>query len=255
MEPNLLLQRELTRRCQANPSYSLRAFAKAIGLSASTVSMVLAGKRRLSPVTKKKIAGRLGLSAEDTHVFLDGDKPPATAKRPRDHRLVALDSFAVIADWYHLAILSLLELEKLELEPRLIARYLGIHEQEAKAALERLQRLDLIEQVRGRWKQKGAELAFDNTVSSAASVRFNRQILERAIQSIENDPFEARIASASTFEMSSRQVAIARSELKTWRREFSEKLRTSGRADQVYCLAVQLFPLSRKMETKKKENK
>ncbi|MGE0764547.1 MAG: TIGR02147 family protein [Bdellovibrionales bacterium] len=250
METHHLLQKELARRCQANPNYSLRAFAQALGLSPATVSMVLSGKRQLSKLAKQKVAERLGLSVEDRQIFL-GDRQNRSEIKAQNFHLMALDSFAVISDWYHLAILSLLEVDKLALTAPSIARYLGIHEHEAKAAMARLERLNLIEKKQGRWKQKGKAIAFNNTNSTAATIRFNRQILEQAIRSIENDPFERRAMSASTFEMDSKLVPMAREELKKWRRTTSERWRKTGHADQVYCLAVQLFPLSRIINKKR----
>lgn len=219
--------------------------------------MVLAGKRRLSVRAKRKVAERLGLSATETQALVKESETLEEATVAKDLQLMALDSFAFISDWYHLAILSLLELDKLKLDAKQIARYLGIHEQEAAAALARLARMDLITKVRGRWKQNGDAILFNNTNSTAATIRFNKQILERAIHSIENDPFERRTMSASTFEMNSQLVPMARQELKALRRKLSEKLKSSGKADQVYCLSLQLFPLTRiekKIKGDKDEN-
>lgn len=250
MNTRYLLQRELTRRCQANANYSLRAFAKAIGMSPATLSLVLAGKRKFSQKAKAQVAARLGLSGPDTAAFLK-EKAKAAEEAPEDFHFLALDTFAVIADWYHLAILSLLELEDVDPRPAQIARYFGIHEQEAKAALERLERLQLIEKIKGRWRQSGKAVRFENTQSTAATIRFNRQLLERALHSLENDSFAQRSMAASVFEMDSKNLPKARLMLKTMRRRLGDSLKGKGRPNQVYCLSVQLFPLS---DMNKKEN-
>ena len=59
IDPRLLLQRELERRCQSNPKYSLRAFAKALKMSPAALSYMLTGKRPVSKKTVKKIVDRL----------------------------------------------------------------------------------------------------------------------------------------------------------------------------------------------------
>jgi len=47
-----VLQAEFSRRQQSNPRYSLRAFARSMGLDHSTVSQLLRGKR---PITRKSV--------------------------------------------------------------------------------------------------------------------------------------------------------------------------------------------------------
>ena len=42
------LRNELERRCKANPAYSLRAFAKFLGVDPSFLSKVLSGKREVT---------------------------------------------------------------------------------------------------------------------------------------------------------------------------------------------------------------
>lgn len=55
-----LLLAELTRRKERNGAYSLRSFARDLGLSAASVSNVLAGKQGLSVVAARKISEALG---------------------------------------------------------------------------------------------------------------------------------------------------------------------------------------------------
>jgi hypothetical protein len=56
-----LLKRELESRCGRNPRYSLRAFAKDLGLSAPRLSHVLNGRFGLSRAAAEAIADKLGL--------------------------------------------------------------------------------------------------------------------------------------------------------------------------------------------------
>ncbi|MDO9180986.1 MAG: helix-turn-helix domain-containing protein, partial [Bacteriovorax sp.] len=52
------LQEELLKRCRKNPSYSLRSFAKYLGIGHSALTEMLNGKRS---ITKKSIE-KLGLT-------------------------------------------------------------------------------------------------------------------------------------------------------------------------------------------------
>ncbi len=64
-----------------------------------------------------------------------------------------MDSFHLISDWYHFAIIQLLELPKIKNDPAWIARSLDISRIEAEAAIARMLRMDLIEEKDGYLKK------------------------------------------------------------------------------------------------------
>src|SRR5688572_26470320 len=66
----VLLKKELSLRCQRNPRYSVRAFARALAMSPGALSQILSGKRLPSYKTSLKITKSLGLSPKDRHKFL-----------------------------------------------------------------------------------------------------------------------------------------------------------------------------------------
>ncbi|MGZ3699878.1 MAG: helix-turn-helix domain-containing protein, partial [Bdellovibrionota bacterium] len=57
-----LLNEAFAERKAKNPSYSLRAFARYLAISAAALSQVLSRKRDLSKRNALKVAERLGLS-------------------------------------------------------------------------------------------------------------------------------------------------------------------------------------------------
>src|SRR5689334_9211079 len=66
-----LLQREYESRCARNSRYSLRAFARDVGLSPGGLSQVLRGRMGLSEKTASRIAERLGWSRPEQIHFRD----------------------------------------------------------------------------------------------------------------------------------------------------------------------------------------
>ncbi|HSS98764.1 MAG TPA: hypothetical protein VLK33_17135 [Terriglobales bacterium] len=54
-----VLEAEFSRRKQTNPRYSLRAFARSVGLDHSTVSQLIRGKRPITHKAVRSIAGSL----------------------------------------------------------------------------------------------------------------------------------------------------------------------------------------------------
>ena len=64
------LQQELERRCQKNPRYSLRSFAKYLEIDPSALSKILNGKRPLGKRLIRRFAFKLALTQEETLKFL-----------------------------------------------------------------------------------------------------------------------------------------------------------------------------------------
>ncbi|HVK60140.1 MAG TPA: TIGR02147 family protein [Bdellovibrionales bacterium] len=244
----------MDQRCQQNPQYSLRAFARSSGISHTVLSLVLSGKRPLAKKTAAKLAEYLELGPEQREQLLSKKKSETSFDA------ISLDTFATISDWYHYAILSLLELPEAKLEARWVAKRLGISILDAKLAIERLQRLELIAQDDdGRWRQVGNPIKIENSLSTVATRKFHKQLLVRASDSIDKDPIDHRDFSSMTFAMDPSLVEHARKRIQTFRRELTSELESKGSPQAVYYMTVQLFPVtpvaSSNSQTHSQENK
>ena len=251
-EPVDLLRQALIERTEKNPAFSMRAFARATGISHTVLSLVLSGKRGLSKKAAAKLSDYLELNPEDRLRVMN----TYSKEKPVEFSSLSLDAFRVIADWYHSAILSLLDLPKeqsvTKLEARTISRRLGITVLEAKLAIERLQRLDLIYlDEGGRWSSKGRSLKVDNTISTPATRKFNKQLLEKASESIELDDISECAVSAGSLAIDAKHLDFAQERIRAFRRELMAELESKGQPDSVYFLTIQFFPVT-KTETEKK---
>src|ERR1700736_3751669 len=95
MDFRVYLQRELEARTRRNARYSLRSFARSLGIDASELSKVLRGRRPIGPRLVATLGERLGCSAREIAAFAPGA-----------YRQIPIDTFSDVADWYHLAILE-----------------------------------------------------------------------------------------------------------------------------------------------------
>lgn len=239
--PTELLKRALKERCEKNPMYSLRSFAKATGISHTVLSLVLSGKRNLSKKAALKLADYLELNPLDKQKLLKVYKTPS----PDDYETLSLDKFEVISDWYHYGILSVLELPDAKFDAKWIAKQLGIQVVQAKLAMERLQRLGLVaKNEEGQWKQSGKSIKIDNTVSTVATRKFHKQLLVRAAESIDKDPIPVRDFSSITFILDPSQVEYARERIRDFRRQLAAELEIKGDPSSVYNLTIQMYPIT-----------
>lgn len=260
-----VLKDELETRIRHNPSYSLRAFARDLSLAPSRLSEILKGKQGLSRGVADRIAGKLGLGAEDSAVFCDlveslhGRYPQGrVAARSRlealrlkqDFRTLELDSFKAISDWYHFAILQLMKLPGFKSDVKWIAGALEISVAEASDALKRLERLKLIE-VRSRGYFPVQDyVASPEGVSSEAIRNFHRQVLAKAVLALSDQTVEERDFSAILMPISSSSLGDVQQRIKRFRRELCRSVSSTGEPDSVYCLSTQFFRVSRKGRVK-----
>src|SRR5688572_17118598 len=82
------------------------------------------------------------------------------------YKILQTDAFRVISDWYHYTILELTFVEGFRNDPTWIANKLGITQFEAKEAIARLKRLELLEEISGKLVKTDTHLASSNGVPS-----------------------------------------------------------------------------------------
>jgi uncharacterized protein (TIGR02147 family) len=243
-----VLRSELSRRLELNPSYSQRAFAKHLGVSHTLLSLIMNEKRAPSKVITQKLLeiAKLPKSKTDALLKLTNAKTYKEAKERSFHK-INLDQFSLISEWQHYAILSLLEVEDTVFAPEFISKRLGISPLNAKISMQRLIELHIIEQLpSGKWKQKSGPIIVENANSTLATRKFQKQLLNKAIESLENDPIEVRDISSTTFAMAPKKIPYALKRIREFRRELSSELESFEEAEEVYNLTVQIFPTSRR---------
>lgn len=236
------LEREYLERRSRNRLYSIRSFARQLGVSKTSLAEVLAGKRDLSKKNALAVATKLNLSPAEKSALLDSIR----RSRGRDvahpeHRL-SDDTFRVIADWYHYAILNLAKLPNHEASAPWLADRLNVPVAEIEAALERLVRLDFIAIEGNRIVRKIGSLDTVSDVPSAAVRRHHAQTLRLAEASLERDSVEQREFGVVMCAVDASKIALAKEKIRAFRRKLAVELESQS-PDRIYTLAIQFFPV------------
>lgn len=239
------LRGELVARCKRNPRYSLRAYAASLSVQPSFLSKLLQGKRSITKRTIERFAEPLGLAPAERESL--AQTMPILAP-------LSQETFQVISDWYHFAILELFTTTGFEATPAFVSRKLGISRVVAADALIRLERLGIL----GRDKKSKLILnQGENTTTSLGSSspalrRLQRHMLEMAIEALEEIPVERRDQSTMTMAVDARLLPVAKQRIKEFRRSLCQFLQKNRRTDSVYHLTISLYPVTRAEKAKER---
>jgi len=242
---SLFLQDELVQRCKKNPGYSLRSFARTLQINHSSLSRLLSGQRKASEKMQRSLVARLGHDPETIRNFKDESARNFRAlEKSRDFNQMNRDSFAVISDWYHYAILELTLVATFRSEAKWIAKALGISVAEANAAVDRLIRLGMLERTpAGQLKNaSGNNTNIEGEIRDAAKRKMQTQILELALKALDEVAIDRRNQTSMTMAINSKRLPEAIEMISKFRRKLSAFLEQDPDRDEVYQLSVSLFP-------------
>ncbi len=244
----LFLKEEFARKCKRNPKFSLRAFASLLEIESSALSKILNGKRRLTPQMVMRLGKKLNLGPKELSRFSIVPNQNYGDTSYLEFQQLTLDQFSVIADWYHYAIHELVKLNSFKSNTQWISKTLKISIAEASSATERLIRLGYLEKTEnGQLVNKSGPLTtVGNKFSGVAFRKLQKQILEKALEALEEIPMDKRSQTSMTMAISTKKLNQAKKKIDKFRRELSEFLEEDQNSlDAVYHLGISLYPVTK----------
>ena len=223
-------------------------------MDVSTLAKILKGQRPIRKQAIRRYAAKLGLNPIQVHHF-EVASPRSNAKNksnqdetPANYQQLSLDAFQVISDWYHYAILELMRLPDFNGDVSWIAKTLKISPAEVGIAIERLTRLEMIEIQDGIWKDLsgGYSTTLGNNFTAAAFKNLQRQVLEKAMDALEEVPFEKRSQTSMTMAIDTDKIPEAKKLIVEFQRKLNKLLNAGDpkKLKEVYNLNVSLYPVS-----------
>ena len=244
----LYLQAELVRRCKNNPNYSLRSFARSLNLNHGVLSRIMRGERNPSNKLVISICQALNLNAKQIEEFAKNLVEPKTTSKAKGFKDLSMDSFTMMSEWYHDAILELMRIEGFKPEAKWISKKLGITPSEVNIAVERLIRLELIEVAEdGSWinHAEHTEVGIESPYTTTALKRYQKQVLHMGAAAVDQIAKEKRHNVSSTVAVDSADIEAVKTLINEFRRKLSKIVQKKGvKADQVYQLGICFYPLT-----------
>lgn len=254
------LKSVLVERMGSNGSYSLRALARDIEVNPSHLSSIHRGEKNLSLDAAARVAGRLGLDHRETEYFCCLVEYAQTKNLDRKDALleklnrlslkrkvtnVSVDRFKLISDWYHLPILEMVELSDFPFSAESVSERLGITKFEASVAIDRLERLKLIQKSDdGTYKKTHDNLVFESDLPSDALRHFHSQMLKKAEKSLTDQSPQEKYVGSQTFSIHPDTLPEARKVIESAMDRLVELFDQEAHPTEVYHLGFQLFRIT-----------
>ncbi|MCB0412535.1 MAG: TIGR02147 family protein [Bdellovibrionales bacterium] len=236
------LNKEFSERRSKNPKYSLRSFAKSLGLSPAHTSLLLSGQRTVKAKSALQLAESLGVTPSEAVAW-------STTKFSKPHvdfleDEISTKNFNPIAEWYYFAILGLANFKHNVAHPRWISQRLNLDYKTSKLAFQRLVELSFLRIEGGQFRQNPNAILTTQDVPSESIRRYHKQHLDLATHKIDSVTVEKREFSTSTIAIDPRRIKAAKAMIRKFRENFLKEMRV-GKKSQVYTLGIQLYPLSK----------
>lgn len=244
------LQDEFLRRTERNRRYSLRAFARQLGIGSSDLSKVLNDRRAVTAKLIDRLAVPLELSPAQVRGFHNGilaRKTPSVSASQITFKALSDDTFRLVADWYHFGILELMKLPTFREDPAWIAKQFNVSVIAVNVAVERLKRLGfIVEDAEGKWMDGvGPTSIVSDRKSTKARRMLQSQVLELAQKSLDSVPLEEREQSAVIMAIDTKKIPEAKKIIDQFRRDMITLLAGSqAKKNRVAVLNISLFPVS-----------
>lgn len=255
-----IIKEHVGNRVKKNPLYSMRAFAKQIGISPSHLCRVLQGKKNLSSDAALKIAFELNLSNKKREEFLDlvsyeiADehikqaiyKKLQSKQYNSNHKTLNVEIFKVISDWYHFTIFELSKTPDFKSDIKWIARKIGISVSDTKSAIDRLIKVGLLHKSANDNLVPGEnfELQTSDDISLIAIKKHHEQILSKAKESLLL-PVDVREFQSLQFLLNPKDLKAAKLMVRNFINEFEETFKNKKNSTEVFQLSLQCFALTK----------
>jgi uncharacterized protein (TIGR02147 family) len=240
----------LSLKQRNNPHYSLRAYARDIGIHPATLSQIINGKRGLPFKDADFVAKKLNLGPKEHALFKESllqkkSTLESIKVSAEDTRVMLDDSFyRIIAEWEHYAVLELFNLTDFTRTKAEVAAKLDLTANRTEVVITNLVTAGLVEiDLNGLLSKVHSDVKTTEDITSQALRDSHKEALQMGLSKIDTVPVELRDYSSSTLALDISKVPEAKLIIRDFRRKMAALL-SQGEKKEVYQLAIQFYPLS-----------
>jgi uncharacterized protein (TIGR02147 family) len=227
---------------EVNPRFSLRAFAKKIGLASGTLTVILNQKKKwkISAERAAEIVDMLNLSqsAKNSLLIQMGLKPVIVTRQMEQA------DYPILLDWTYQPILMFFTLPVDKRDPKHIANALGLEEAKVNSVIDDAVARGLLVKKSDGQIERPEELLTSTDGPPSEVVRKHHKLnLEMAARSLNEQIPDLRDFTSFTFSGDGRKLKLLAKEIRDLYHKASLIMDGGPDNDKVFRLSVQLFPM------------
>jgi uncharacterized protein (TIGR02147 family) len=249
-----ILSEHYKSRQLRNISYSLRSFARDIGISPSSLSLILKKRQGVSFEKGKIISERLGLTIEEKDFFLldiqrknsRSVKTRALAKEKMDILLTKKDwsvinssSHSILKSWENIAIYDFIKSKK-NITKKEIINHFSFTDKTTELAIITLDKLNFIKRDGDFLYTKASKDRVESVTSSKIIQNFHHQVLEQMKKSIDNQSLDEREVTSTFLTIEDKSLGEIKKEIEKFRLHLCDKYSVDKKKKKIKTIGITL---------------
>lgn len=255
------LAAELKQRKSQNALYSLRSMSLQLGISPTTLSDVINGKKKLSEKTGLKVSKKLKLSAKESKYFQTlihfENTQDENLKSILESQIKVLNPILrkktevddqvhiVLSEWHHIAIIELTNVFSKKLNAAIVSEQLNIELEQAQSALDLLENLSLIEKKAATYVKTKKQFTFSSEIANQALRHYHKTMLGKAQSAIMSQTNKEKFIGSETFALALEDLSEAKDIIEICFQQLLMLAERPSKKTHVYHTGIQLFQLNR----------
>lgn len=255
---------ELQHRKSQNAQYSLRSMSRQLGISPTTLSDVIKGKKRFSEKTAMAVSKNLKLTSKEATYFQTlvhfENSQDENLKKILESRIKTLnpllrkksemqdDHYIVLSEWHHIAIIEMTFLFPKKLNAKIISQQLNIELSQAESALLLLERLSLIERQNEAYVKTKEQFTFNSEIANQALRHYHKTMLTKAQTAIVEQRNQEKFIGSETFSIAIEDFSEAKDIVENCFQQLLQLTERPSKKTHVYYAGIQLFQLNRPLK-------
>jgi transcriptional regulator with XRE-family HTH domain len=242
------LNRSFIAKCESNPNYSLRAYARDLEIDPTLLSRLMKGERSFSKKMTQRLLAELNLPLNESIKVLE-----TPSKISIKGHLLTENAFSPISKWYFFVILDLFLLPDFKSDAKWISQRIGLSQTETNAALQVLTDSGHINTSGKVWVTASQNTTWTNFTSTTRDRQnYQKQLLDKAKEAIDSVDFDLRENASLTLAASTKLIPEIKKRIQKFKNELRDLIESTEEYDEVFQVIIGYFPLTQKSEGKQK---
>lgn len=238
-----ILRKEYFNKLDHNPAYSIRAFARDIGVGKTTLHEILNNDKKLNQLTCERVLEYLEYPEDLKDLVLNYNLRPESDE---NYKELTDEEFKTIATCEHYGVLSLARTGLCEFNKNSLAERLDISVDDLEEIVDDLKELDLIAIKENYLHRTPRPLTTSYDIKSSTIRGYHKNNLDKIKGALDGVEVDLRDIASSTFLMEPAKIKVLKRELKSLRRKLVSDFENEGKESEVFLLNFSLIPISRR---------